>query len=596
MSAVVRNFVFYCCLAVLFGLDCSGQTVELFVSPKGNDKDPGSIDRPFATVDRARQAVRDILKKGTAGDIVVNLRGGEFQIDEPLVFDEKDSPGGSRTVTFRAYNDEKPLISGGRTITGWRKIRGTVWSTDITAQRDERGTFRQLFRDGARLPRCRYPDGDGMLTIAEVSPDQKQITLREQIPFLSLKPKAEIIILQNWNIARILIDSLSEGKVFLQNEAGWMGHCCCVAKQGMAVFFENSPEFLTEPGEWYLDESSRQLYYAARDGEDPNTKVFVAPFVDKFLIVRGKPDVAVQNLRFNGIDFAYTNFSLPAFGYRGLQAGFYGTSLVPAEPEYCEPAAIEFTDAENCFIDRCTIAHTGAAGVGFGRGTRKCRVTDSEIYDNGGNGINIGHRTEAVGSLDEDWPRKNEIPTGNEIVNNYVHDCGATQFGAVGIFAAFCSSTTVSHNTVAHLPYTGISVGFRWNPQPSSMERCTVEANDVFDVMKILADGGCIYTLGLQPGTIMKDNLLHDVHRSKYAFGGAPNNAFFFDEGTTGLRVEGNISFNTSGEPIRFNQSKKDDQSWGVNYFNVDPADNNFPKDLAAKAGGSLFKKSHHIR
>jgi len=85
--------------------------------------------------------------------------------------------------------------------------------------------------------------------------------------------------------------------------------------------------------------------------------------------------------------------------------------------------------------------------------------------------------------------------------------------------------------------------------------------------MQKLADGGGIYTLGLQPGTILRGNYIHDVHRSAYAHGGAPNNGFFIDEGSKGFLFIGNVVRGVSGTPVRFNQSREEWQTWQGNFF-----------------------------
>jgi hypothetical protein len=587
-----RRFHIWVLFVILAWNSSPAQGTEFFVSPGGYDGASGTRMAPFATIGRAKRAVRESLKKQPAGDVTVTVGGGEYAITEPLVFDALDSPDSIHSVTYRAESGSRPFLSGGRPVTGWSRLRGDVWKCSTRDTDGRVPVFRQLFRGGERLVRARYPDNDGLLTIADVTKDLKQIRLKEPLPWSALgSVRAEIVVLENWNITRVIVDSLAEGTLYLKDEAGWVGHCCTVAKPGMAAYIENSPELLSSPGEWYHDEKAGELYYVAGSGEDPNGELFTVPVLERLLILRGRPARPLRNIRFSGIGFEYCEFPLPAFGYRGVQAGYYGKSIEPAEePEYAEPSALLMEYAVGCSIDRSRITHVGGAALGFGCGTARCRVSDSEIDDIGGNGVNIGQRTSPVRSLDEDWAGPEDVPSLDTVVNCYIHHCGATQLGDVGVFAAFCRRAAIVHNTVAHLPYTGISVGFRWNSERTSMEGCTVEANHVFDVMNVLADGGCIYTLGLQPGTVLRNNLLHDAHRSGYTFGGAPNNAVFFDEGTTALHVEGNVSYATSGEPLRFNQSRKEDQTWGVNYFGISPDTAGFPSAIASGAGSSLVK------
>ena len=84
--------------------------------------------------------------------------------------------------------------------------------------------------------------------------------------------------------------------------------------------------------------------------------------------------------------------------------------------------------------------------------------------------------------------------------------------------------------------------------------------------MNRLCDGGCIYTLGWQPGTVIRGNHLHDVHRSQFAQG-APNNGMFIDQGSKGYLFEKNVIYDTSAELVRFNECQRDWHTWRDNHF-----------------------------
>jgi len=67
--------------------------------------------------------------------------------------------------------------------------------------------------------------------------------------------------------------------------------------------------------------------------------------------------------------------------------------------------------------------------------------------------------------------------------------------------------------------------------------------------------------------------------------GGAPNNGIFIDEGSKGYLFEDTVIYNTSGDPIRFNRGKREDHTWGRNFFGMRPDAADFPKDIATQAG-----------
>jgi hypothetical protein len=101
--------------------------------------------------------------------------------------------------------------------------------------------------------------------------------------------------------------------------------------------------------------------------------------------------------------------------------------------------------------------------------------------------------------------------------------------------------------------------------------------------MMVLADGGCIYTLGFQPGTVLRGNHLHGAHRSAFTAGGAPNNGMFIDEGSKGFLIEGNLIHDNSGEPVRFNQCSREWHTWGENLF-----ENAQPSTVTGRVGQAL--------
>ena len=116
-------------------------------------------------------------------------------------------------------------------------------------------------------------------------------------------------------------------------------------------------------------------------------------------------------------------------------------------------------------------------------------------------------------------------------------------------------------NEVRQTPYTGLSVGWMWwNPRDRAEPRATpcrgnrIEANHIHHVMRILSDGGCIYTLGDQPGSTIRGNLLHDVPANA---GRAESNGMFLDQGTGSYRIEENVVYNVARSPLRFHKGWK---------------------------------------
>ncbi|MCP5518544.1 MAG: right-handed parallel beta-helix repeat-containing protein [Verrucomicrobiales bacterium] len=559
-------------LVLILGASGDALAREWFVSPAGDDRNPGTAAAPFATPRKAVSAVRELAATGLTGDVRVTFAGGTYELSAPLVFTPADSGTAEHSITYAAAPGQDVVFSGGRRIREW-KVDGRRWTATLEGVRTGGWFFRLLVVDDERAIRARWPEADGALRLAEVSPEVRSFTFDRAWPTNDIAGQdAELVVYENWSISRALITAVRDGRIETANPVGWIGHGpATTASPGKPVFIEHARFALDRPGEWFLDRRTGELTYLARDGERPGNARVVAPVLSRLVQIAGTKDRPVRNLRFEGLRFEHAGFALPAFGYSELQAAHYGTTM--QEPTYVQPVAIECAHAAEVRFEGCRFAHLNASGVGFGPGCRRNVVSRCTVEDIGGNGIVIGWRgtgalqAGAEGSLDADWADPSDAPAGNEVLDCVVRRCGADSRGGVGIYVAFSADTRIAHNEVCDLPYTGVSIGYRWNTTPTSQVRCVAEFNHIHHVMQKLADGGGIYTLGYQPGTVLRGNLIHDVPRSAFAHGGAPNNGFFIDEGSKGFLFESNVVYATSGRSVRFNQNQPEGHTWKANAF-----------------------------
>ncbi len=127
---------------------------NFYVDPvNGNDGNSGtSTASAFRTIQAAQNAVRAI-NSNMADDIVVNLRGGTYTLTAPISFGTGDSGTNGHTVVYQSYNGETPVISGGQSITGWTAASNGEFKASIGSL-----NFRQLYVNGVRATRARFPD------------------------------------------------------------------------------------------------------------------------------------------------------------------------------------------------------------------------------------------------------------------------------------------------------------------------------------------------------------------------------------------------------------------------------------------------------
>ncbi len=195
----------------------------------------------------------------------------------------------------------------------------------------------------------------------------------------------------------------------------------------------------------------------------------------------------------------------------------------------------------------------GGSGIWLGTGCENCTIENSRFTDISGNGIMIGEgRDREVNG--EKWYKAapEQVALGNTIKNSLVTGCGKQFFGAVGIWCGLTAETTIEGNEIHDLPYSGISIGWMWSPEPTPCRENVIEGNHIHHIMQILSDGGGIYMLGLQPGSKIVKNRIHDV---KINAGRAESNGMFLDEGTTDVVIAKNLIYNIAKSPLRFHRA-----------------------------------------
>lgn len=557
-------------------------TADFWVAPGGNDASPGTAAKPLATIGRARNALREKIAAGLNKDLVVLIRGGTYELTETLLLGPEDSGSEKHSVTYRAYPGETVVLSGGRRVTGWRPTDGGVWTAQVSRARQEAARPRSFYVNGRRATPARTPNADQrpncwQLAGAELTKDLKRFTLTLPPGLVKnwREPREiEVMIAGNWEVNRKRLESVDEktGTVVLA-APHIRGEYYIQPTRGRYCYFAGAREFLDQPGEWHLDASTGLLSYRPLAGEDMPKAEAVVAVLEQLIKIAGQPGRPVRNLHFEGIACEYTDWQVPPGGYQGVQAGHFVTAGPSGSQWSRITAAVGFTDAEQCRFEDGVLACLGGCGIELAQGCRGNLIRGNHIYDVGSNGINVG------GPNDERL-----VPKDNRAANNRVHACGRDDYGAVGIWVGMSQRTAIAHNLLYDLPYSGISVGWQWNPQPTACKENLVEGNHVYDVMKRLCDGGCIYTLGFQPGTVIRGNHLHDALRSELAQG-APNNGMFIDEGSKGFLFERNVIYNTSAELVRFNQCKREWHTWRDNHFGPAAEVKQSGKEIIAQAG-----------
>ena len=470
-------------------------------------------DGPVNTLADARDAARAQRRSGVKGTITVRIADGTYFLNETLVLGPEDSD-----TIWEAAPGARPVISGGRIIGGWRKAaQGPRWTADASGPE-----FRQMFVSGRRAQRARTPNY-GYLRIEGASPQDKPIQLHYRgndiKPEWAERGDVEVVAMFAWADIRMPIV-----KVDADAHVATLGSDPRPSNKEVDAryFIENAPDALDIAGEWYLDRTTHTVTYWPLAGENMATEQVIVPAVTQLVRLEGRPQNGelVRGVTFRGLRFAHADWSMPPQGYADTQAA------LPAG------AAIEATGAVECRIERCTVAQSGAYAIAFGRGSKRNQVIACELYDLGGGGVKLGEMRQQSREEFQNYE--------NVVADNHIHDVGLVYAPAVGVWALHSGRNQIVHNHIHDLFYTAISVGWTWGYGDNQSKGNVIEYNHLHNIGKeTMSDLGAIYTLGVQPGTRIRNNLIHDV--AAFTYGGW---GIYPDEGSSEMLIENNIVYN----------------------------------------------------
>jgi ketosteroid isomerase-like protein len=526
--------------------------IEIHVVPRPAPGQEGAL--VASTVTQALDALEKVREGGETGAARIVVHGGIHELAEPIVIDAALAGEG---LDLESAEATTPTLSGGRVITGLRKHHDGTWRVVIDDVRDGAWWFEELFVDATPRTRARHPN-TGYARVVTAGPDNRTSFTFEpaEIPPELVDARSEVVFLHDWSTSRVRIAAVdaSNRTITVAHPIGCRAPHYAITnfEPHPRFFIEGSPALVDTPGEWALDRKTGELVYQPMPGESREDTRLLAPRAPALLRIVGTRDAPVSNVRIRGLRFAHANWPIPTYGYVEGQAAFYERRDDPVSDGTRDavPAAIQLSWAHGCHIDACVVEAVGGSAVWIGEGCRDCEVIDSTVREAGANGIMIGE-TAGRSVAGKPWWQSapEQVASGNVVRHCHVERCGRRFFGAVGIWIGLAQWTRVGRSVIRDLPYTGISVGWRWDPTPTPCRENVVEANHIHDVMKVLSDGGGIYTLGRQPGTVLRGNAIHDVRRNA---GRAPSNGMFLDQGTMDLVIEDNVFWDIDTTPIRW--------------------------------------------
>lgn len=567
----------------------SRQTL-LYVSPAGNDRWDGSINHPLQNISAAQAKIRSLKKKGIQ-DITILLRGGNYPISKTLIFGPEDSGKEGHPIIWKAYEGEIPVLTGGIEVGNWQKGENGIWQTKL--ERSEK--LRQLYVNDRPATLSQYKKkvkglgGYGKFRVKGDEPWAYRsgeeidgvLVNKSEMPAVAHPEDLEILAQTTWTTSRLCIRAIEEkddklALLFAQPFGAIsqsMGSGTALSTKANFTLY-NAREFITDPGEFCFDRSSKTLYYQPHEGENMVTTKVIVPQNESFIQIMGKDlQTHVSNLQFEGLTFAYTAWQLMrvenSYGACGSQTNcltvkygeknwhddLYQTTALPV-------AVVEVNSADHIVFERNIFKLNGSMSINFENDVVSSRIEGNAFQYIGGVAINVGHPQHVyIGKQNGDnegfgpyhidnshdkWTEQVEGLCKNvSISNNLIRETGIEHKPSVVIMVYWGHGINITHNDIEFAPYSGISLGWGWEEWNGRIERSkgkpslslrdnSVTGNKIGHVLQTLHDGGGIYLLGRQ-SAFVKDSSLQKwtpiCNNYLYDFGGVTRAGVHTDNG-----------------------------------------------------------------
>jgi len=486
---------------------------DYYVNTQGNDLWSGSLkapnatktDGPFKTIERAKQAIRNLKQTNTFKDKVnVNIASGRYYLTQTLNFSLLDSGLPGKEIVWQGDPGAQVSISGGIPIVCKKGVT-LLWVCPLTAQPNNTEFFDatrkngnapkfELYINDSKLELARWPD-QGWAHIKLPLDYKKQFTVIETLPNLSgdvTAAQVHTFAGNDWYDQYIGIESVNQSGNSIKLSAPTAYNLA----SGRRFYIQNLPSLLNAPGEWIVD-AANKISFIPPTGITP--KVAILSSLKNILVADG-----ISNITFKNIAFQHTA----------------GTGII-------------LKNANSVGLDKLDVNNIGGNGIEIKNG-KNVLLSNSKIHHISAQGIEVSGGD------------KNTLqPSGNIIYNNHIHHVSTELLTSSPAIRLYGVGTKVTHNLLEQGASSAIIIAGNEH---------LIEKNEVHNFCLQSSDCGAIYS-GRDwswRGNVIRNNYVHDIsgyglksvdtaknqvayESPKFAVG------IYLDDAVSGFEVSGNI-------------------------------------------------------
>lgn len=462
---------------------------QIYVASTGKDSQSGTSSRPFASPQAALKQVTKLKKDGYKGAVELILREGTYYLDEALLITPAESGSENAPLTIKAAKGHRVTLSGAVPLhLKWVHQQSGIWK----ASTPKGLVFQELYTNGKRLHRARYPNYDATVLPFQGYAADALSTARVQRWKDPTTAYVHALHIGRWGGFHYRISGRDQdGQLTFsggeQNNRPSKMH-------ETYRYVENIVEELDVANEWFLDEKTNTLYYYPEKGIDPNNEQFEAPLLENIITIQGSLTQPAHNIRLEGIRFTHT---APTFMKTA-------EPLLRSDWTIYRQGAVKIEGAERCEVTGSDFVDLGGNAIFISNYNRDILIANNLIERLGAGAINFVGSPEAVRSPAFRYeksvpitamdtligPKSDNFPKDCEASNNLIRDIGLIEKQVAGVQISMASAIRVLHNSIYRVPRAGINIGDgTWGGHD-------IAYNDVFQTVLETSDHGAFNSWG----------------------------------------------------------------------------------------------------